>query len=56
MGTGYAGRMRIADDLKRLLEEKRIRLVYKPTTDAVETFNRMRAEGNNVSGAFHLTC
>ncbi len=56
VGTGYAGGMHIPAVLQKLLKTKRIRLVYEPTTEAVQTFNRLRAEGKNVAGAFHLTC
>ena len=56
VGTGYAGGMRIPDALRRHLETKHIGLVTAPTAEAVQTFNRMRAEGKNVAGAFHLTC
>ena len=56
VGTGYAGGMRIPDDLRRQLESKHIRIISGPTAEAVQTFNRMRTEGKNVAGAFHLTC
>ncbi len=56
VGTGYASGMRIPNTLQKQLKTRHIRLVYKPTTEAVQTFNRMRAEGLNVAGAFHLTC
>jgi hypothetical protein len=56
VGTGYAGAMQIPDGLRRHLEKKYIRMISEPTAKAVQTFNRMRAEGKNVSGAFHLTC
>ena len=56
VGTGYAGGMRIPAALQKQLKTKRIQLVYEPTTEAVQTFNRLRAEGKNVAGAFHLTC
>ena len=56
VGTGYAGGMRIPNTLRRKLQTKGIELVTEPTTEAVKTFNRMRAEIKNVAGAFHLTC
>ena len=56
VGTGYASGLHIPDALQKQLKTKRIRLVYEPTTEAVQTFNRLRAEGKNVAGAFHLTC
>jgi hypothetical protein len=56
VGTGYAGRMRIPNALRQQLETKHIRIVSERTAEAVQTFNRMRTEGKNVAGAFHLTC
>ena len=56
VGTGYAGAMRIPDDLRKLLENRNIRLIAEKTASASETFNRLLAEGNKVAGAFHLTC
>ncbi len=56
VGTGYAGSMRIAEALRQDLKKKHILLVAEPTDQAVQTFNRMRADGRNAAGAFHLTC
>ena len=56
VGTGYAGGMRIAEALRQDLKKKHILLVAEPTAQAVQTFNRMRADGRNAAGAFHLTC
>lgn len=56
VGTGYAGNLDIPADLRRDLAERGIRLVSERTAEAVELFNRHRAQGDNVAGAFHLTC
>jgi hypothetical protein len=56
VGTGYAAGMRIAEELSRLLAKRNIRLISEQTADAVASFNRLRAAGANVAGAFHLTC
>ncbi len=56
VGTGYAGNLDIPANLRRDLAERGIRLLFKRTAEAVELFNRHRAQGENVAGAFHLTC
>jgi hypothetical protein len=56
VGTGYAGNLDISANLRRDLAERGIRLIFERTAEAVELFNRHRAQGKNVAGAFHLTC
>lgn len=56
VGTGYSGNLDIPAKLRTDLAERGIRLLFKRTAEAVELFNRHRAQGENVAGAFHLTC
>ncbi len=56
IGTGYAGNMRVPEDTREALSARHIRTVAQNTRDAVETFNQMKEQGENVAGAFHLTC
>lgn len=56
IGTGYAENMRVPEATRSALSEKNIEVVAESTPKAVESFNRMREEGKNVAGAFHLTC
>lgn len=56
VGTGYAGRLHISKEARRHLLEAGIRLISERTSLATEIFNRLRTEGKNVAGAFHLTC
>ena len=56
VGTGYAGNMQLERSLTSRLEEEDTKLVAQETEAAVTTFNRLRAEGKDVAGAFHLTC
>ena len=56
VGTGYAGNLDIPASLRRDLAERGIRLLSERTAEAVELFNRHRAQKENVAGAFHLTC
>lgn len=56
IGTGYAGNMRVPQTLFTRLEAENIKVIVKRTSEATKTFNSLFARGNNVAGAFHLTC
>lgn len=56
LGKGDPGQMTSTPGLADLLEKKNIRLIEKPTKDAVATFNQLHQEGKNVAAGFHLTC
>ncbi len=56
VGTGASGVMRVPDELRRELASRGVKVIIQPTAQAVETFERLRAEGKRVAGAFHLTC
>jgi hypothetical protein len=56
IGTGYAGNLEIPANLRRYLAERGVRLLSERTAEAVELFNRHRAQEENVAGVFHLTC
>jgi len=56
IGTGYAGNMQVPEVTRSVLSDHGIRTIAQNTRDAVETFNQMKSEGEDVAGAFHLTC
>ena len=56
IGQGKPGLMKVTDALEKELREKKIRLISQNTSRAVQTFNRLTAEGCRVCGGFHLTC
>jgi hypothetical protein len=56
VGTGYAGNLDIAANLRKDLVERGVRLLSGRTAEAVELFNQHQAKEENVAGAFHLTC
>jgi hypothetical protein len=56
VGRGSPGNMAVAENLRESLAAVGIELIDEPTSRAVKTFNRLRAEGKRVAGAFHLTC
>lgn len=56
LGTGSSGMLRPAPGLAESLERESIRLIVKPTREAVAVFNRLHARGEDVAAGFHLTC
>ena len=56
IGTGYAGNMAVPDTVRQTLENHQIKIIAQTTADATATFNRLVDEGQDVAGAFHLTC
>jgi len=56
LGKGSSAMMRVSADVDRRCRKLGITLVALPTEQAVEEFNRRAAAGENVAGAFHLTC
>ncbi len=62
VGTGSNGRMKISNELKRLLIKKKIPLIEAPTEWAVKVYNNLRGDvfsikpTVNIAAAFHLTC
>lgn len=56
IGTGYAENMRVSKNLISEIRQRDIKLIAEDTNKAVQTFNDFFSKGENVSGAFHLTC
>ena len=56
IGTGYYGRMQVADETKQYLEERGIKIVQAKTADAVTEFNQMQKQYARIVAALHLTC
>lgn len=56
LGRGSAGMMQPTTELIATLQESSITLIAEPTAEAVKTFNRYNAKGENVAAGFHLTC
>ncbi len=54
IGRGYAGVMRVPDDVVRALEERGIKVVVQKTREAVKTFNSLKDK--RAVAALHLTC
>ncbi len=56
IGTGYHGFMRVSDEVFREMSKREVKVIAKPTREAVEEFNLLSSKGAKVVGAFHLTC
>jgi len=56
IGTGYAGNLRVPDEVRSAIENRGIEVIAEKTAAATEIFNRLQAEGRDAAGAFHLTC
>lgn len=56
IGTGYAENMLVPESLRTTIEGRGIKIIAENTSEAVKTFNRLFAGGDDVAGAFHLTC
>lgn len=56
IGTGASGMMEVGVEAKDLISEKKIDLIVKPTGQAVREYNKLKKEGKNLVGFFHLTC
>ncbi len=54
-GTGFAGRMKVHENLIRKCRELDIELIIKKTKTAVKEFNK-HCSCKKTCGAFHLTC
>ncbi|WP_461833846.1 Mth938-like domain-containing protein [Desulfothermus sp.] len=56
IGQGDPGLMKVDPSLKNYLKKQKIKLIEKPTKDAISEFNRLYKEGRKVGAGFHLTC
>lgn len=56
LGLGYFGRVRVAEETFSEFSQMQSEVLTKPTKTAVESFNRLVAEGRDVVAALHLTC
>lgn len=54
IGTGAYGAMDVPYETEKFLEDLEIKVIWNPTAEAVEIFNRLA--GQKIAGAFHLTC
>jgi hypothetical protein len=54
-GTGVSGMVRPDQNLKKLLEDKKIRFIAAPNDEAIDCFNELSSK-HRVGACFHLTC
>lgn len=55
IGTGFAGMVRVTQEVRDLLFSKGIELFVLPTKEAVDLYNRL-AQKKRVAVLLHLTC
>ncbi len=56
LGKGSPGMMKATRALREFLKDRNIKLIEEKTTKAVETFNLLLKEGQDIAAGFHLTC
>ena len=56
IGTGQYGAMEIGESVIKFAKEKKVRLIAKPTPEAIVRFNHLVAVGKKVVGYMHVTC
>jgi len=56
IGKGSPGLMKATRALRKFLKDHNVKLIEEKTIRAVETFNRLLKEGQNIAAGFHLTC
>ena len=56
IGTGYFGAMVVPPETMKHIGSLGIEIIAQKTPEAVETCNKLLEEGQEVIGAFHLTC
>ncbi len=55
IGTGAAGVMKVPPEVRQEVAARGIKLMVEPTSEAVETYNRL-CPSQKVVAALHLTC
>ena len=56
VGCGASGLMKISDDTRQRLQQEGIELIALDTHKAVQKYNELAQQGENVAAALHLTC
>lgn len=56
IGTGYSGMMEVPGALIEKIEKMGIKVIVKPTKEAVQLFNEYIEKNKKVVCALHLTC
>ncbi len=56
IGTGYAGLMKVPNDVREQIRNLGIDLIIQRTEEACKTFNKLLKAGKMVVAALHLTC
>lgn len=55
IGTGYSGLVKIKPETEKLAKANGIKLIIKPTSEAIKDFNKL-SKSKKVVAMMHLTC
>lgn len=56
IGLGWSSIMRLSPEVVKFADEKKLKIVEKPTPLAVKEFNELVREGKKVVAYIHVTC
>ncbi|UCD03411.1 MAG: hypothetical protein JSV63_02145 [Candidatus Aenigmatarchaeota archaeon] len=56
IGTGDEGVVRVAPEVNRIAENKKVKIYAEKTSKAYEIFNAFAHQRKKVVGIFHVTC
>jgi len=56
VGTGRWGLVKVPAETRNHVESKGLELVSQRTSEACETYNRLKQSGKKVAAALHLSC
>lgn len=56
IGTGYSGLVEVDEEVVKEFNKRGVKVVIKPSREAIEEYNRLVRDGKKVALAIHLTC
>ena len=56
IGTGQDGKMRVTNEVVDYVKKNKIDFIVKDTISAIDEYNKLEKDKENVVGCFHLTC
>lgn len=56
IGTGQNSLMKISPEVAKIADEKKLKIIEKPTQEAVKEFSELAHLGKKVVAYLHLTC
>ena len=56
IGLGQSGLMKLAPEVLAFADEKKLKIIQKPTPKAIKEFNQLARAGKKVVAYMHVTC